>query len=123
MCALFAGTASIGAFDLSGAAAAFQAKDAVGVFALILSGWVNPLVLFFLLFCIWKRFVIVRRALAIAILVCIGASWAFIARTSMSPKIGHFVWIAGILVMLSPEAVAIFAKKPDAASETSQASA
>ena len=78
------------------------------VFPFILSGWVNPLVLIYLVFCIWPRFVWVRRCLTVAILLCIGATWLVIEKGRFIPLIGHYLWIAGILAMLAPEVAAFF---------------
>jgi hypothetical protein len=36
------------------------------------------------------------------------ATWIFFAKAPMYPLIGHFLWVGGTLVMLSPEAFALF---------------
>ena len=117
MCATVSAGVTAGLFHAS--ASAWQGKDAGGVISLILSGWVNPLVVIYLVFTIWRRLVVMRRILAVAVLVCVAATWVFFAIASktdspMHPLIGHYVWIAGILVMLSPGAVAMFTGRTDA---------
>jgi hypothetical protein len=106
-CALVAISASAGIPHLFAAGAPHD-KEALGALCLILSGWINPLVLSYLLFSIWKRLVWIRRALVVATLACIGATWVFFAEAPMHPLIGHYVWIGGIVLILSPEAIAIF---------------
>ncbi|MGD0894351.1 MAG: hypothetical protein ABR923_22755 [Terracidiphilus sp.] len=124
MCTAVATGATAGLFHAS--ASAWQGKDAAGVAFLIMSGWVNPLVVIYLVFTIWRRVVVIRRILATAILICIAAAWAFFAESwktnsPMHPLIGHYVWIAGILVMLSPEAAALFTRRKNPANEAPQA--
>jgi len=106
-CAVVALSASAGIAHLF-AAGAWQDKESLGALCLVLSGWINPLVILYLLFSIWKRLVVVRRTIAGVILVCIVATWVFFAKAPMYPLVGHFLWIGGILIVLSPEAVAIF---------------
>jgi hypothetical protein len=106
-CAVVAISASAGISHLF-TPSAWQEKETLGALCLILSGWINPLVILYLLSSIWKKLVLIRRALAGAILVCIGATWIFFAKAPMLPLIGHFLWVGGILIVLSPEAVAIF---------------
>lgn len=101
MCAFVAGSATAGIFHLS--AAGLQGKDVQGVICLILSGWVNPLVLLYLVFSIWRRFVRIRRVLAAAILICIAATWVFFFKSAMIPLVGHFLWVAGAFMILAGE--------------------
>ena len=101
MCATVAISASAGIFHL--VSGAMQGKDLLGAVCLILSGWVNPLVLLYLFFCIWRKFVRIRRVLAVAILVCFVATWIFLAKVPMVPTIGHFLWVAGGLMILFGE--------------------
>ena len=103
MCATVAGSASAGILHLF--APGGQAKETAGILCLILSGWVNPLVLLYLLFCIWRKFVRIRRVLAIAILICFAATAFFLFKAPMIPLIGHFLWVAGALMILSGEVV------------------
>lgn len=100
-CAAVAGSASAGILQLFGPG--WQGKEIAGSICLILSGWVNPLVLLYLVFSIWRKFVRIRRALAVAILICFAATWFFLFKTPMIPLIGHFVWVAGTLMILAGE--------------------
>jgi hypothetical protein len=113
MCALSASLATAGIFHV--AHSGLNGKDVAGMICLILSGWVNPLVLFYLVFCIWRKFVRIRRVLAVAILICLVATWIFLVKAPMIPLIGHFMWVAGALMILSGEVAGLVpAKKPSA---------
>jgi hypothetical protein len=101
MCALVAASATGGIFRISAAAA--QGQNAFGIVCLILSGWVNPLVVFYLVFSIWPSLVRIRRVLAVAILVCFAATWVFLFKAPMIPLFGHFLWVAGALIILAGE--------------------
>jgi hypothetical protein len=101
MCALVAASATGGIFHIS--AAGLQGKDTVGIVCVILSGWVNPLVFFYLVFSIWPGLVRIHRVLATAILVCIAATWIFLFKAPMVPLIGHFLWVAGASIILAGE--------------------
>jgi hypothetical protein len=101
MCATVAISASAGILHLT--SGTMQGKDILGMLCLILSGWVNPLVVLYLFFCIWRRFVRIRRVLAVAILICFVATWIFFVKAPMVPLIGHFLWVAGALMILFGE--------------------
>jgi hypothetical protein len=116
-CAVVAISASAGIAHLF-TASAWQDKETLGALCLILSGWINPLVILYLLFSIWKKLVVVRRVLTLAILLCFGATWIFLAKAPMLPLIGHFLWVGGIVIVLSPEVVARF-KGPELETEKS----
>jgi hypothetical protein len=107
MCALAAASATGGIFRVS--AATMQGQDAIGIVSLILSGWVNPLVFFYLVASIWRRLVTIRRVLAVAILACIIATWVFLFKAPMIPLVGHFLWVVGAFLILSGE---IFGRNP-----------
>jgi uncharacterized membrane protein len=109
MCAAVALAATGGIFHA--AAAATEGKDLPGIICLILSGWVNPLVLLYLLFSIWRKFVRIRCVLAVAILICFADTWFFFFKAPMIPLIGHFLWVAGALMILSGEAWDWFRRK------------
>jgi hypothetical protein len=73
-------------------------------FLAILSGWINPLILFYLVFLIRPRLVWTRRIMGGAILAFMVATWIYFALVPLIPLIGHVLWIAGILMMLAGEA-------------------
>ncbi len=89
-------------------------SDAFGSLCLVLSGWVNPLVVIYLLFLLSERFRVARRVTVAAILVCLIATWIFLAMAPMIPLIGHFLWVGGIFLILGPEFFMLFRNKATA---------
>jgi len=89
-------------------------NDALGSLCLVLSGWVNPLVVMYLLFLLGARFVVVRRVVAAGILACLIATWVFLVKAPMIPLVGHFLWVGGIFLMLAPEFFMLFRNKATA---------
>ncbi len=72
-------------------------------FLAILSGWINPLILFYLVFLIRPRLMWTRRIMGVAILLFMVATWIYFWLEPLVPLIGHVLWIAGILMMLAGE--------------------
>jgi hypothetical protein len=107
LCAVTAATAT-GGLLRSGLS---PGNDAFGSLCLVLSGWVNPLVVIYLLFLFGARFAGARRVTAAAILVCLIATWIFLAIAPMIPLVGHFLWVGGILLILVPELFTLFRGK------------
>jgi hypothetical protein len=101
MCALVASSATGGIFHAS--SASIEGKDVLRIACLILSGWVNPLVFFYLIASIWRRLGTIRRVLGAAVMLCLIASWIFLVKAPMIPLIGHYLWAAGALLILSGE--------------------
>jgi hypothetical protein len=81
-----------------------EAYESSGFLA-IMSGWINPMIMLYLGFTFARKFARVRRILAIAILVCMLATWIYFAVERLVPMIGHFLWIAGALLILCAEAI------------------
>jgi hypothetical protein len=40
--------------------------------------------------------------------VCLIAIWIFFAVAGFVPLIGHYLWVAGILLILTPEAIDLY---------------
>ncbi len=72
-------------------------------FLALMSGWINPLILIYLPFSFFPRFKRVRQSLAAAVVVCMAATWVFFIVAHIVPLIGHFMWIAGALMILAAE--------------------
>jgi hypothetical protein len=70
-------------------------------FLAILSGWINPLLLLYLIFLPFACLRWPRRIMAGVILCFIAGTWVFFHLYPMVPLIGHFLWIAGILLILA----------------------
>jgi len=73
-------------------------------FLAVMSGWINPMILLYLGFSFAAKLSRARRILAIAIPVCMLATWTFFAVEHLVPMIGHFMWLAGALMILAGEA-------------------
>ncbi len=72
-------------------------------FLAVMSGWINPLILIYMPFSFFPRFKKVRRSLTVGVLVCMAATWTFFIVAHLVPLIGHFMWIAGALMILAAE--------------------
>jgi len=74
-----------------------------------LSGLINPLMLLFLLFSLTpslrrsRALSIVRRVLAILMLLFMVATWVLFRLMHLTPVIGHVLWIAGALIILAAD--------------------
>ena len=66
-------------------------------------GWVNPILPLYLAATFAPRLRAIRRAVAIAIPLCVVAVWIFFAIVDLVPMIGHYLWVAGIFLTLLPE--------------------
>jgi hypothetical protein len=95
-CASVALTETVGLFGKSGLAA-----PSFPVWLVVFSGWINPLVLLLLCFSFSRRFLTLRRVLAVLTVLCMAATWTFFALQKVTPLIGHFLWIAGALLVLA----------------------
>ncbi len=49
-----------------------------------------------------------RRGLAAFTLICASASVVFFSKTDFRPILGWYVWMAGIIISVTPEAISIF---------------
>jgi len=105
VCAVVATGSLAGIFKGSLASAA---PDTV---CLMLSGLVNPLLLVYLVFCLWPKLVRIRAGLAISILIGLVSTWWFLYLSRFLLAIGHFLWVAGILVILGGELAGRFEKR------------
>ncbi|MGO9775366.1 MAG: hypothetical protein ACLQGT_05685 [Terracidiphilus sp.] len=74
-------------------------------FLAVLSGWINPLLLLYLFLLLFPKLFWPRHILAGAIVAFIAGTWVLFALVPLVPLIGHFLWIAGILLILAGETV------------------
>jgi hypothetical protein len=68
---------------------------------LAISGWVNPLLLFYLLSCVVRKLRGCRRYLAGLIVLALIATWIFLAREHFTPLLGHYLWVMGIALTVA----------------------
>lgn len=73
-------------------------------FLAVLSGWINPLIALYLIFLIFPKFCWPRRIVAGLIVLFMLGTWLFFYLYPLIPLAGHFLWIAGILLILTGEA-------------------
>ena len=72
-------------------------------FLAILSGWINPLMVLYLIFLLFPIFRWPRRIAAGLIVAFMIGTWVFFALYPLVPLAGHFMWIGGILLILVGE--------------------
>jgi hypothetical protein len=72
-------------------------------FLAILSGWINPLLLLYMIFLLLPKLVWPRRIVAGIIVLFIAGTWVLFSMIPLVPLIGHVLWIAGILMILGGE--------------------
>jgi len=72
-------------------------------FMAVFSGWINPLLVLYLIFLLFPVFRWPRRIVAGVIAVFIIGTWVFFAMYPLVPLVGHVMWIAGILMILAGE--------------------
>jgi len=74
-------------------------------FLVALSGLINPMILLYLGLNLAPKFRKACRFLALAIVLCMAATWTYFAIEHLVPMVGHFMWIAGALLILAAEVV------------------
>ena len=72
-------------------------------------GIINPMIAIYLSFRLFGVAEELRKKLALTICICIPITWISIAQMDYRMLIGHWAWIAGILLILSPSAETIAA--------------
>ena len=65
-------------------------------------GLINPLVVLYFFLSAINAGGRIRAVLASAMLICMPLTWVALERMDKRPQIGHFLWIAGILLMILP---------------------
>ena len=83
------------------AAASFFRHPSVKAIPIALIGFINPLVLFYLLACVTKKLNPARLFIAVALVVCCAAMWIQLAQDHAALLVGHYLWIAGIALILA----------------------
>lgn len=83
------------------ATAIFFRHPSVKAIPIALIGWINPLVLFYLFSYFVKKLNRARPFIAAAIVVCCLAMWIQLAGDRAVLLVGHYLWIAGIALILA----------------------
>jgi hypothetical protein len=71
----------------------------------VFSGWINPLIVLVILSSFFSKLRVVRRVMGVLIVLCMAATWLFFVKQKVEPLIGHWLWIAGALLILAPDAM------------------
>jgi hypothetical protein len=85
----------------------WRSKD----FLAILSGWINPLMLLYVAFVFSSKLRRARRFIGVVIVLFIVCTWIYFFLFPLVPLVGHFLWVAGILLILSSD---VFVTDPQA---------
>jgi hypothetical protein len=84
---------------------AVQGRPPLEAYLLTFSGWLNPLIVIDLLLSFWRGALMVRRIVGVLVILCMASTWFFFVRETLTPLIGHFLWIAGALLIVVPDAL------------------
>jgi hypothetical protein len=68
------------------------------------SGWINPLIVLVILASPVRVMLTVRRIFSVIIVLCMAGTWVLFSQQHIVPLTGHFLWIAGALLVIFPEA-------------------
>lgn len=77
---------------------------------IVLSGLINYLFLAILVLSFWRRLVRLRLVLGAVMIPCFVATWMFFASSETTPLIGHYLWIAGAILIVVPDILTAFRK-------------
>ena len=77
-------------------------------FLAVFSGWINPLLVLYLIFLLFPIFRWPRRIVAVIIMAFMIGTWVFFNLYPLVPLVGHFLWVGGILLILGGE---VFSRK------------
>jgi len=80
-------------------------RDAI---LLPMSGLVNYFFLLILVLSIWRRLVRTRLVFGVLVLLCFAATWAFFSTNEITPLSGHYLWVAGAILLLVPDVMSVF---------------
>lgn len=88
---------------------------------IVLSGLVNYLFLAVLVLSFWRRLTRTRLVFGALMIPCFIDTWIFFASQKMTPLAGHYLWIAGAILIVVPDVVNLFLKQKagDAAAQES----
>jgi hypothetical protein len=68
-----------------------------------LSGWLNVFLLIYLILTFFKKLQTLRRIFIVLLIASIFSTWLFFFREHYTPLIGHYLWILGTLIVITPE--------------------
>lgn len=80
----------------------------------VIGGLVNYFFLAILVLSFWRRLVRTRLVLGALMIPCFIATWMFFASQKFTPLAGHYLWIAGAILIVVPDIAMLFAKSQPA---------
>ncbi len=80
-----------------------EATFNLDVILVSLSGWLNLFVILYLVFCLFKQLKMARWVLVGLSAASMISTWVFFGRQHYVPLMGHFLWIAGAVIIILPE--------------------
>jgi len=78
---------------------------------IVISGLVNYLFLAIFVLSFWRRPVRTRLVAGALALLCLVATWAYFASSHTTPLVGHYLWIAGAVLILAPDLARLFSRR------------
>ncbi len=88
----------------------------------VVAGLANYIFLAVLVLAIWPRLVRTRLIAGVLTLPCFIASWMFFSSQKITPLAGHYLWIAGAILILVPDLARLFRKQDTPAAAATPAS-
>lgn len=82
-----------------------QGHAPLPAYMLAVSGWLNPLIAIDLLLSLFRKALLPRRLVGGLVIVCMAATWTFFVEQTLTPLVGHFLWILGALLIVLPDAL------------------
>ncbi len=79
-----------------------------------MSGLVNYLFLVIFVLSFWPRLVRTRLIVGALVLACFAATWDFFAANQLAPLAGHYLWVAGALLLVAPDVAMALRRRPPA---------
>ncbi len=95
-------------------------RDAILVPA---SGLVNYLFLFVLVLSFWRRLLRTRLIVGALMIPCFIGTWMFFSTSKITPLAGHYLWVAGAVLLVVPDLFGLFFKQSTAAGAASESAA
>jgi len=82
------------------------------------SGLINDLFLLVIVLSSWRRLVRTRLIVGALMIPCFVATWMFFGSQKVTPLAGHYLWVAGAVLLLVPDLASLFfSRRTTAAAE------
>jgi hypothetical protein len=81
---------------------------------IVLGGLVNYFFVAVLVLSFWRRLVRTRLIVGALMIPCFAATWTFFASQKIAPLAGHYLWVAGAVLLVVPDLVAALVRPSSA---------